>query len=131
MMGRLMVEPVLHTVTSRCDGAQMTAYQPPTALPRDLLRREDVRSAIAAHDFGAVFRIARSEAGISYSKIAAECDMKPERVGALARGEGRVSTFSKITQIADALRIPGCMLGIVPRDWETVEPAIEIGRAHV
>ena len=131
MMGRLMVEPVLHTVTSRYDGAQMTAYQPPTALPRDLLRREDVRSAIAAHDFGAVFRIARSEAGISYSKIAAECDIKPERVGALARGEGRVSTFSKITQIADALRIPGRMLGIVPHAWETVEPTINTASARV
>ncbi|MCT9077187.1 tetratricopeptide repeat protein [Streptomyces fulvoviolaceus] len=108
----------------------MTAYQPPTALPRDILRREDMRSAIAAHDFGVVFRIARSEAGISYSKIAAECDMKPERVGALARGEGRVSTFSKIAQIADAFRIPGHMLGLVPRDWETSEPSVATASAR-
>ncbi|MEV0480323.1 XRE family transcriptional regulator [Streptomyces sp. NPDC050508] len=109
----------------------MTAYEPPTALPRDMLRREDVRSAIAAHDFGFVFRIARSEAGISYSKIAAECDMKPERVGALARGEGRVSTFSKIAQIADALRIPGHMLGLVSRDWEVAEPYVATASARV
>ncbi|WP_411135077.1 XRE family transcriptional regulator [Streptomyces sp. C10] len=100
----------------------MTAYQPATALPRDFLNREDVRTAIAAHDFGTVFRLARSEAAISYSKIAAECDIKPERVGALARGHGSVTTFEKIAQIADALRIPGHMLGLAPRPWESAKP---------
>ncbi|MET9520635.1 helix-turn-helix transcriptional regulator [Streptomyces sp. NPDC002994] len=96
----------------------MTAYNPPTALPRNLLERSDVRTAIAAHDFGTVFRIARSEAGISYSKIAAECGIKPERVGSLARGVGSVTTFDKVVQIADALRIPGHMLGLMCREWE-------------
>ncbi|MCP3820424.1 XRE family transcriptional regulator [Streptomyces sp. A3M-1-3] len=101
----------------------MAAYEPPTALPRDLLNRADVRAAITAHDFGTVFRLARSEAEISDSKIAAECDIKPERVGALARGCGSVTTFEKIARIADALRIPGHMLGLSPREWETSEPS--------
>ncbi len=79
-----------------------------------------MKAAIAAHDFGIVFRIARSEAGISYSKIAAECDIKPERVGSLARGHGSVTTFEKIAKIADALRIPGDMLGLAPRAWESI-----------
>ncbi|MFD3836592.1 XRE family transcriptional regulator [Streptomyces sp. NPDC058642] len=77
-----------------------------------------MRAAIAAHDFGTVFRLARVEAGISYSKIAAECDIKPERVGLLARGQGSVTTYEKIACIADALRIPGRLLGLVPRAWE-------------
>ncbi|MEV0119573.1 helix-turn-helix domain-containing protein [Streptomyces sp. NPDC050844] len=97
----------------------MTGYEPPTALPRELLDHAGMSAAIAAHDFGEVFRLARSEAGISYSKIAAECDIKPERVGALARGLGSVTTFEKIAQIADALRIPGAALGLAPRKWET------------
>ncbi|MGW5864216.1 XRE family transcriptional regulator [Streptomyces sp. NPDC055239] len=97
----------------------MTGYEPMTALPRELLDHAGMSSAIAAHDFGEVFRLARSEAGISYSKIAAECDIKPERVGALARGLGSVTTFEKIAQIADALRIPGAALGLAPRKWET------------
>ncbi|GAA1539345.1 hypothetical protein GCM10009730_55580 [Streptomyces albidochromogenes] len=99
----------------------MTTYNPPTALPPEVLDRPDMRSALAAHDFGSVFRLARSEAGISYSKIAAECDIKPERVGSLARGEGSVTTFDKIAKIADALRIPGHLLGLASREWE--EPA--------
>lgn len=96
----------------------MNRYEPPTALPRTLLERADVRAALAAHDFGTVFFLARTEAGISYSRIAAECDMKPDRVGLLARGHGSVTTFEKIARIADALRIPGDLLGLAPRGWE-------------
>ncbi|MET7790458.1 helix-turn-helix transcriptional regulator [Streptomyces sp900116325] len=94
-------------------------YQPPTALPRDLLNDDEMQRALISHDFGTAFRLARERAGISYSKIAAECDIKPDRVGTLARGRGRITTFEKIVQIADALRVPGHLLGLAPRPWET------------
>ncbi|MFI9781778.1 hypothetical protein ACIHCV_45640 [Streptomyces sp. NPDC051956] len=58
-------------------------YQPPTALQPELLNDEEVQRTLSDHDFGVVLRIARERAGISYSKIAAECDNKPERVGTL------------------------------------------------
>ena len=91
----------------------------PTALPRDLLTDEEMQRALAQHDFGRVFRLARERAGLSYSRIAAECDIKPERVGSLARGRGRITTFAKIVEIADALRVPGHLVGLAPRPWET------------
>ncbi|MFF5984436.1 XRE family transcriptional regulator [Streptomyces olindensis] len=97
-------------------------HQPPTALPRDLLEDEEMRRALETHDFGSVFRLAKDRAGISYSRIAAECDIKPDRVGTLAKGQGRITTFDKVVQIADALRVPGCMVGLAPRPWETGEP---------
>nr|WTB28794.1 helix-turn-helix domain-containing protein [Streptomyces sp. NBC_00830] len=78
-----------------------------------------MQRALISHDFGTAFRLARERAGISYSKIAAECDIKPDRVGTLARGQGRITTFEKIVQIADALRVPGHLLGLAPRPWET------------
>ncbi|MFR0358628.1 helix-turn-helix domain-containing protein [Streptomyces sediminimaris] len=96
----------------------MTGRQPPTALPESLLVRPDIQAALHTHDFGTVFLLARAEAGISYSAIAAECGIKPERVGALARGRGHVTTFEKIVRIADALRVPGHMVGLAPRPWE-------------
>ncbi|WP_235968392.1 tetratricopeptide repeat protein [Streptomyces mesophilus] len=77
-----------------------------------------MRAAITGHDFGTVFRLARELGNISYSKIAAECDIKPERVGQLARGQGQITTFDKIVKIADSLRIPGHLLGLAPRYWE-------------
>ncbi|MEU0786312.1 helix-turn-helix transcriptional regulator [Streptomyces sp. NPDC006173] len=93
--------------------------QPPTALPPAVLELPAMRHALSAHDFGTVFRLAREEAGISYQRIAAECGIKPERVGSLARGRGRVGSYEKISVIADALRIPGGMVGLAPRPWET------------
>lgn len=95
----------------------MTDYEPPTALPSHTFDSAEMRAAINGHDFGTVFRLAR-KAGISYSKIAAECDIKPERVGTLARGHGRVTSFDKIVRISDALRIPGHVLGLADRPWE-------------
>ncbi|MFH8701973.1 helix-turn-helix domain-containing protein [Streptomyces chartreusis] len=93
-----------------------------------MLERPDVRSALAAHDFGTVFHVARAEAGISYSQIAAECGIKPERVGTLARGDGKVTSFEKIVRIADALRIPGHLVGLAARPWETPAEAVDAGR---
>ncbi|MFE9938918.1 helix-turn-helix domain-containing protein [Streptomyces hirsutus] len=93
-------------------------YHPPTALPPELLDDAEMQRALIEHDFGAVFRLARTRAGISYSRIAAECDIKPERVGTLARGTGRITSFDKVVMIADALRVPGHMVGLAPRPWE-------------
>ncbi|MGW4678783.1 helix-turn-helix domain-containing protein [Micromonospora taraxaci] len=96
----------------------MVASAPATALPAHVLERADMRDALARHDFGTVFALARKWAGISYSKIAEACDIKPERVGTLARGDGRITSFEKIATIADALRIPGSLIGLASRSWE-------------
>ncbi|MEW2392184.1 XRE family transcriptional regulator [Streptomyces venezuelae] len=98
----------------------MTGSPPSTALPARLLEDAELRAAAAAHDFGTVFRLARQRAGISYSQIAIGCDIKPDRVGTLARGHGQVTTFSNIVRICDALRIPGRLAGLADRPWETV-----------
>lgn len=90
-----------------------------------------MREALRAHDFGVVFRLAREEAGISYQKLAAECGIKPERVGALARGQGRVESYDKIAAVADALRVPGHMVGLAPRPWETSSGTAPVRRRDV
>lgn len=103
----------------------MTGLVPPAALPAEVLDRADVREALAAQDLGRVFFLARKWAGISYAKIADSTGIKPERVGALARGRASVTSYAKIAAVADGLRIPGHLLGLAPRWWETadVKPA--------
>ncbi|MDJ0347662.1 helix-turn-helix transcriptional regulator [Streptomyces sp. H10-C2] len=91
---------------------------PPTTLPPRVLERDDVRQALSARDFGTVFLLARQWGGISYNQIAEACGIKPERVGTLARGDTRITSIAKIEEIADALRIPGHMIGLAPRPWE-------------
>lgn len=109
----------------------MNVMHPPTALPSTALQLPQMREALRAHDFGEVFRLAREEAGISYQKIAAECGIKAERVGALARGRGRVESYDKIAAIADALRVPGHMVGLAPRPWETAADTVPLQRRDV
>ncbi|WP_051940076.1 helix-turn-helix domain-containing protein [Phaeacidiphilus oryzae] len=96
----------------------MTGYTPPRPLPADVLEREDVRSALAAHDFGEFFQLARKWGGISFNQIAEACGMTPSRVGVVAKGKGRIPTIDKIKEICDGLRIPGMMVGLLPRPWE-------------
>ncbi|SBT67279.1 hypothetical protein GA0070622_4347 [Micromonospora sediminicola] len=100
------------------------------AIPRHVLEREDMRAALARHDFGTVFMLARKWAGISYSRIADACSIKAERVGALARGQGSIATYEKISLIADAMRIPGHMLGLAPRDWEASQAMAQDARGE-
>ncbi|MBO3743275.1 XRE family transcriptional regulator [Actinoplanes flavus] len=96
----------------------MKADRAATGIPAHVLDRTDVREALARHDFGRVFALVKKWAGISYSKIGEACGIKPERVGALARGVGSVTSYEKIAQISDALLIPGWMIGLAPRFWE-------------
>lgn len=94
----------------------------PSPLPPHLLTRADVRDALARHDLGRLFHLVRKWGGISYLRIADVCGIKPERVGRLARGEGRVTSYDKIAAVADGLRIPGHLLGLAPRPWEDEPP---------
>lgn len=69
-------------------GSEMTEAAPtPAALPPHVLERADVRSAIANHDFGEVFRLARLHGKVSYAKIAEAVGYKREHIGKMARPE--------------------------------------------
>ena len=93
--------------------------QPLVRLSQDVLARQDVQKALADHDFGKVFALFRKWGGISLNKIAEVCDMNASRVGELVRGKGHISTVAKIETIADAFHIPGHMVRLAPRPWES------------
>jgi tetratricopeptide (TPR) repeat protein/transcriptional regulator with XRE-family HTH domain len=90
-----------------------------------------VQAALKRHDFGQVFKLARQWGGVSFLKIADACDIKPERVGKLARGDGAITTYEKIAYIADALGIPGHMIGMAPRPWEEASTLTASGRPEL
>ncbi|MEU6573988.1 tetratricopeptide repeat protein [Streptomyces sp. NPDC046805] len=89
-----------------------------------------MRSAIANHDFGEVFRLAKIHGHISYAKIAEAVGYKRDHIGKMARpdtdGKGvrpRITQFHKILEVVDGLRIPGQLAGLAPRPWELERPA--------
>ncbi len=96
-----------------------SALGPYTVSP-ELLAREEMRTALTAHDFTAAFRLMRKYDGASQDRIASPiAGMTQGRVSKIMRGEDRVASFELIERIADGLRVPGLLLRLAPRPWET------------
>ncbi|MEU3855510.1 hypothetical protein [Streptomyces sp. NPDC029554] len=91
----------------------------PQELPARLLTDPEMADACRARDFSRVFRLVKSRAGIYPSMIARRCDLTPSRVGEVIADRRRLQHIDVIERIADGLRIPGHMLGLARRSWET------------
>jgi transcriptional regulator with XRE-family HTH domain len=94
----------------------MTASQ--HATDPDLLAREDLKRALAEHDFSAAFTLLKKYGGLSQNRIAAACGLTPGKVSTIIKGSHQVTSYEVIARIADGLRIPGHMLGLAARPWE-------------
>ncbi|GAA2260203.1 hypothetical protein GCM10010232_59020 [Streptomyces amakusaensis] len=75
--------------------------------------------ACRTRDFGRVFLLVRVRAGIYPSMVARRCDLTPSRVGEVIAGRRQLRHMDVVERIADGLRIPGHMLGLARRPWET------------
>lgn len=87
-------------------------------LSAELLAREDLRLALAEHDFAAVFRLVKKYGGLSQNRIASACQLTPGKVSTIISESQRVISYEVITRIADGLGIPGQLVGLAPRPWE-------------
>ncbi|RCG19804.1 hypothetical protein DTL70_24155 [Streptomyces diacarni] len=92
-------------------------------LSADFLSRNDVRRALQEHDFAAVFALIKKWCGLSQNRIASACQLTPGKVSMIIRGQHQVTSMEVVRRIADGLRIPGSMLGLAPRPWESNQPA--------
>ena len=85
-----------------------------------LLDRRDFRQALRSRDFGMVFRLLRQHQGTTQAQIAAATGLTQGRVSKLMSDlQMRVMHIDVIERISDGLRIPGAMVGLAPRSWET------------
>ncbi|MEV0186368.1 helix-turn-helix domain-containing protein [Streptomyces sp. NPDC050625] len=90
----------------------------PGPLAPDVLDRADVTRALAEHDFAAAFALIKKWGGLSQNRIASACQLTPGKVSTIISGQQQVTSFEVICRIADGLRIPGRMVGLVDRPWE-------------
>jgi transcriptional regulator with XRE-family HTH domain len=106
-----------------------------TMLGAELLDRRDFRQALRSRDFGMAFRLLRQHQGTTQAQIAAVTGLTQGRVSKLMSDvQMRVMHIDVIERIADGLRIPGALVGLAPRSWETGEPErdqSEQGEEHV
>ncbi|MFE5711431.1 hypothetical protein ACFQ7J_11485 [Streptomyces sp. NPDC056501] len=95
--------------------------EPPRSkeLPVSLLTDPVMIGACQVRDFGRVFQLVKARAGIYPSMIARRCDLTPSRVGEVIAGRRQLLHMDVIERISDGLRIPGHMLGLARRSWET------------
>ncbi|WP_018545088.1 helix-turn-helix domain-containing protein [Streptomyces sp. LaPpAH-108] len=88
-------------------------------LPVSLLTDPVMIRACRVRDFGRVFQLVKARAGIYPSMIARRCDLTPSRVGEVMAGRRQLLHMDVVERISDGLRIPGHMLGLARRPWET------------
>ncbi|MDI3424297.1 helix-turn-helix domain-containing protein [Streptomyces luteolus] len=91
----------------------------PQELPARLLTDPEMIDACRVRDFARVFRLMKVKAGIYPSMIARRCEMTPSRIGEVMAGRAQLRHMDVIERISDGLRIPGHMLGLARRAWET------------
>ncbi|KOX00533.1 NsdA [Streptomyces sp. NRRL B-1140] len=91
----------------------------PQELPARLLTDPEMIDACRVRDFARVFRLVKVRAGIYPSMIARRCDLTPSRVGEVIAGRRHLLHMDVVERISDGLRIPGDMLGLARRAWET------------
>lgn len=90
----------------------------PGPLAPDVLDRDDLKRALAEHDFAAAFTLIKKWGGLSQNRIASACQLTPGKVSTIISGQQHVTSFDVICRIADGLRIPGRMVGLADRPWE-------------
>ncbi|MFF9785585.1 hypothetical protein GTW98_32495 [Streptomyces sp. SID8375] len=97
----------------------MPEPSPPPELPVRLLTDPEMIKACRLRDFALVFRMVKKHAGIYPSVIARRCDLTPSRVGEVMAAKRKLLHMDVVERISDGLRIPGHMLGLSSRTWES------------
>ncbi|MEU0744300.1 helix-turn-helix transcriptional regulator [Streptomyces sp. NPDC006134] len=90
----------------------------PGPLALEVLNRDDLKRALAEHDFAEAFSLIKKWGGLSQNRIAAACRLTPGKVSRIISGRQQVTSFEVICRIADGLCIPGSMVGVADRPWE-------------
>lgn len=98
----------------------------PPELPVRLLNNPEMVDACGVRDFARIFRLVQRYAGVYPSMIARRGGLTPSRVGEVMAGRRELRHMDVIERIADGLRIPGHLLGLARRDWET--PPVLVAR---
>jgi len=89
-------------------------------IPDTLLHSDAMRRACATRDFQEVFRLVNRRTGSSYAVIASAVGkMTSSRVSDIIRGVRGIRGQAVIERVADGFGIPGEMLGLPQRPWES------------
>ncbi|SMF38791.1 hypothetical protein [Streptomyces sp. Amel2xC10] len=96
----------------------------PLTISDALLHSDAMRRACAARDFQEIFRLVNRRTGSSHALMAAAIGrMTSSRVSDIIRGVRGIRGSEVVERVADGFGIPGEMLGLSTRPWETHDGA--------
>lgn len=100
--------------------AQRSGYL--LTIPGALLNSDAMRQACAVRNFQEIFRLVNRRTGSSHAVMAAAIGkMTSSRVSDIIRGVRGIRGSEVIERVADGFGIPGGMLGLAARPWESSE----------
>ena len=108
-----LLEPPLHR-----ESPGRKRYRAPDYLPAEVLGKVEFGEACARRDLGAVFTIAE-RSGFSRSHLARRCEMTVGQVSAYMQGARIAQDVEIFCRVSDGLHIPGQMIGVGRREWES------------
>ncbi|MEU1662817.1 MULTISPECIES: hypothetical protein [Streptomyces] len=92
----------------------------PLTIPDAVLQSDAMRRACAARNFQEIFRLVNRRTGTSQAVMAAAIgNMTSSRVSDVIRGVRGIRGREVMERVADGFGIPGDMLGLPKRPWET------------
>ncbi len=102
----------------------MSRYRPSDYLPAEVLKRQDFITACRDRDMGEILNIAEKWGGVGFSvsHIARRCEMTITQVQAYIKRRRQAQSLDIFERVSDGLHIPGPMLGIERRPWESQVP---------
>jgi len=98
-----------------------------TVLPVDFYDRPEIVAALAAYDFGSLFKAARAELHMSQEQFGHLVDLGQSRVCKVENGGQRLRDIATVARLASILRTPAELLGFTT-DPDSLEWATRIGR---
>jgi tetratricopeptide (TPR) repeat protein len=109
----------------RAEGGFVVARERPSDyLPAHVVARQDFAQACGARDMGEILRIAKQYGGVGFtaSHLARRCELTTSRVQEYIKGQIEARRIELFERVADGLHIPGGMLNLGSRPWESQEP---------
>ncbi|MCA1707173.1 MAG: helix-turn-helix transcriptional regulator [Actinobacteria bacterium] len=87
----------------------------PPAIDPELYQRDDLRAALARHDFSTVYRVLRDEQGLSQRRIATLTGQSQSEVSEILSGR-QILMYSVLRRIVNGLGIPPELAGLSAHD---------------
>lgn len=84
--------------------------------------REKIRHALAACDFGYVFRAVRRTASLTQQELGALLDLEQDRISRIERGERRLRDIATAARVSSRLGVPPVLLGFVASSVSVAQP---------